>query len=175
LLHTYEVPPVAVTLIAVLVQVSSVEPVVLVIPAGGAVVFEVTVILAVDVQPLALLTVTVYVPGAVILASADVPSDPLHEYEVPPVADTLIAVVEHVSIVEPVLLVMPAVGNEFIDTVVDAVDVHPEASVAVTVYVPAFVELELVIEGFCVVVAKAEGPLQLYVTAPFAPVALAFN
>ena len=71
--------PVAVTLIDVLVQVNSVDPVLFVIPAIGAFIFCVMVILDVDVQPLAPVTVTVYVPGAVILADAEVPNPPLHE------------------------------------------------------------------------------------------------
>ena len=49
------------------------------IAAVGATVFDVTVMLAVDVQPLALVTVTVYVPAEVIVASAPLPKPLLHE------------------------------------------------------------------------------------------------
>ena len=51
-------PPVAVTLFAVVVQVNTVVPLLLVIPAVGAVIFCVITICAVDIQPLALVTVT---------------------------------------------------------------------------------------------------------------------
>ena len=56
-------PPVAVTLIVVVEQVSTVVPELFVIPAVGAVLFEVVVALAVAVQPLAPVTVTVKVPA----------------------------------------------------------------------------------------------------------------
>ena len=59
LLHEYETPPVAVTLIAVLEHVNSVEPVLFVIAAVGTVIFCVAVMLDVEVQPLAAVTVTV--------------------------------------------------------------------------------------------------------------------
>jgi len=59
LLQEYDVPPVAVTLIAVVEHVNSVTPVVLVIPAVGAVISLVVVMLDVDVQPLDPVTVTV--------------------------------------------------------------------------------------------------------------------
>ena len=131
--HEYELPPVAVTLIDVVVQVNSVTPVLLVIPAVGAVVFDVTVMLAVEIQPLAPVTVTVYVPADVILADAALPNPLSHEYELPPVAVTLIDVVVHVNSVTPVLLLMPAVGKAFTTTVVVEVDRHPKASVVVKV------------------------------------------
>ena len=51
----------------------------LLIEAPGVAMSCVIVILDVDVQPLAPVTVTVYVPGAVILADANVPKLPLHE------------------------------------------------------------------------------------------------
>ena len=59
LFHEYETPPVAVTLIAVVVQFKIVEPVLLVIPAVGVVTSLVTVILDVVVQPFAHGTITV--------------------------------------------------------------------------------------------------------------------
>jgi len=90
--------------------------------------------LAVEVQPFAPVTVTVYVPGAVMLAVADEPRLLLHEYETPPVAVTLIAVLEHVNTVEPVLFVIPAVGAvTFCVAVMLDVDVQPLAAVTVTV------------------------------------------
>jgi len=98
--------------------------------------------LAVDVHPLAPVTVTVYVPGDVMLAVADEPRLLLHEYDPTPVAVTLIEVLVHVKIVEPVLLVIPAVGAVMSCVmVILAVDVHPLAPVTVTVYVPGKVML----------------------------------
>jgi hypothetical protein len=121
-------------LIAVLEHVNTVEPVLFVILAVGVVIFCVIVVLAVDVQPLELDTVTVYVPGAVILADADEPKLLLHEYEPPPVAVTLIAVFVHVNKVEPVLFVIPAVGAVISCVIVMLeVDVQPLAPVTVTV------------------------------------------
>jgi hypothetical protein len=138
LFHEYETPPVAVTLIEVVVHVNSVTPVLLVMPAIGAVVFDVTMMLAVEVQPLAPVTVTVYVPADVIEADAALPKPLFHEYETPPVAVTLIEVVVHVNSVTPVLLVIPAIGAVVFDvTVMLAVDEQPLELFAVTVYVPA--------------------------------------
>jgi hypothetical protein len=134
LFHEYETPPVAVTLIDVVVHVNSVTPVLLVIPAVGATVFDVTVMLAVEVQPLVFVTVTVYVPADVMVADAVLPKPLFHEYETPPVAVTLIDVVVHVNSVTPVLLVIPAVGAVVFDvTVMLAVEVQPLAPVTVTV------------------------------------------
>ena len=72
------------------------------------------------------------------LTVADEPKLLLQEYDVPPVAVTLIAVVEHVNSVTPVVLVMLAVGKVlFIVVVTAAVEVQPFVPVTVTVYVPA--------------------------------------
>lgn len=132
--HEYESPPVAVTLIDVVNSVSSVVPVALLMPALGAVVFSVIVMLDVAVQPLAPVAVTVYVPADVKLCAADEPRLLFHEYETPPVASTLIDVVEHVNTVEAVLLVIPAVGAViFWVTVILAVEVHPFDPVTVAV------------------------------------------
>ena len=60
-------------------QVICTEPVLLVINADGAVVFEVTVVLAVEEQPLAPVTVTVYIPGDVMLEAATFPKPLFHE------------------------------------------------------------------------------------------------
>ena len=68
----------AVTLIAVVVQFKVVVPVLLVIPAVGAVVFCVTAITDCEVQPLVPVDVTVYVPGLVIVAVAKLPKPPDH-------------------------------------------------------------------------------------------------
>jgi hypothetical protein len=54
------------------------SPLLLDIEAPGAVIFCVIVMLDVDVHPLAPVTVTVYVPGAVILAASLLPKLPLH-------------------------------------------------------------------------------------------------
>ena len=111
-------------------------------PALGAVVFDVIVMLAVDVQPFAFDTVTVYVPAALKLCEASVPRLLLHEYESPPVAVTLIDVVVQVNSVTPVLLLIPAVGTATSCVVVMlAVDVQPLEPVTVTVYVPGAVML----------------------------------
>ena len=56
--HEYVPPPVAVTLILVRVQVNTVLPLLLVMPAVGVVIFWVITICAVDIQPLPLVTVT---------------------------------------------------------------------------------------------------------------------
>jgi uncharacterized protein (DUF983 family) len=63
---------------AVLTHVNSVELLLFVIPAVGFMISCVMVMLDVDVQPLAPVTVTVYVPGAVIEAAALLPKLPLH-------------------------------------------------------------------------------------------------
>ena len=83
----------------------------MVIPADGAVISCVTVMLEVAVQPFDPVTVTVYVPGAVMEADALFPNPPSQLYAWPPVAVTLIEVNAHVKTVEPVLLVIPAVGT----------------------------------------------------------------
>ena len=49
------------------------------IPAVGTVIFWVIVMLEVDVHPLTPVTVTVYIPGAVMLAVSDEPRLLLHE------------------------------------------------------------------------------------------------
>ena len=103
------------------------------IPAVGATVFDVTIMLAVDEQPLVPVAVTVYVPADTIVAVATLPKPLFHEYESPPVAVTLIDDVVQLNSVTPVLLMMPAVGNAFTTTVAVEVDTHPKASVVVNV------------------------------------------
>ena len=61
-----------------MVHVNSVVSPLLVIAAVGAVVFDVTVMLAVDEQPFAFDTVTVYVPADVIEADAALPKPLSH-------------------------------------------------------------------------------------------------
>ena len=110
-LHRYVPPPVAVSEILVWEQVSSVEPVLLVIPAVGFDMSCVITTLSVSVHPLDLVTVTVYVPVDVRVLAAVV--DALSQlYVPPPVAVTLIEVVLQVNSVVLVLLVIPAVGVE---------------------------------------------------------------
>ena len=58
-LHEYDAPPLAVTLMEVVVQFSSVTPVALVMEAVGVVMSLVIMMEAVAVQPLAEVTVTV--------------------------------------------------------------------------------------------------------------------
>ena len=106
----YELPPVAVTLIDVVAHVNSVVPVLFVIPAVGAGVFDVTAILSVSVQLLPSVTVTVYVLALLIVAAALLPKLLSQLYELPPLAVTLIDVVAHVNSVVPVLFVITAVG-----------------------------------------------------------------
>ena len=63
----------------VVVHVTTVDPVLLVMPAVGVVTSLVTVMLDVAVQPFAPVTKTVYVPVAVMLAFAEDPKLLLHE------------------------------------------------------------------------------------------------
>jgi hypothetical protein len=136
-LHKYDAPPVAVTLIAVVVQFNSVALVLLVMPAVGAAVFPVITMLFVAVQPFVPVTVTVYVPAVVTFIVAVV-APLLHKYDAPPVAVTLIEVVVQVSSVTPVLFVMAAVGAAVFSVITMLfVSVQPFAFVTVTVYVPA--------------------------------------
>jgi hypothetical protein len=102
--------------------------------AVGTAIFCVIVRLSVEVQPFAAVAVTVYVPAAVMLADAEVPKLLLHAYAEPPVAVTLIAVLEQVNKVDPVLFVILAVGAIiFCVIVMLVVDVQPFNPVAVTV------------------------------------------
>ena len=97
--------------------------------AEGDDVLVVMVMLDVAVQPLLPVTVTVYVPAEFMVSPALLPTTPLpsdHEYVPPPLAVTLIEVVEQVMTVVLVLLVMPAVGAVVLLLMVDeAVAVQP--------------------------------------------------
>ena len=66
------------TLIDVVAQVSTVVALLFVMPAVGGADDCVAVMLAVDVQPFEPVTVTVYVPGAVMLADAALPNPLSH-------------------------------------------------------------------------------------------------
>ena len=69
--------PLAVSVVDGIEQLNA-KPLLLLIDAPGATISCVMVMLEVDVQPLAPITVTVYVPGAVIEADALLPRLPLH-------------------------------------------------------------------------------------------------
>ena len=105
--------------------------------AVEAAVFCVIVTALVAVQPLLLVTVTVYVAGLVTDKAALVPTtiDPFdHEYVPPPVAVKLIVAVVQVNTVVEVLLMIPAVGAVVFCVMVTAlVAVHPLLLVTVTV------------------------------------------
>jgi hypothetical protein len=60
------------------------------------------------------------------------------------------------------------VGVVLTVTLVVAVEVHPPTAVPVTLYIPAFTALTLLIIGFCKVEVKPFGPVHKYVFAPFA-------
>ena len=95
---------------AVRAQVNTVLPVLLVIAAVGAVISCVVMMVSVSVQPLAAVTVTVYVAGLVADAVALLPSPPDQPKLTPPPASKLIAVRAQVNTVLPVLLVIAAEG-----------------------------------------------------------------
>jgi hypothetical protein len=67
LLHKYVPPPLAVKIVLVVVQSKAKTPL---IAAVGSVVFNVTTAVSESVQPLAAVTVTVYVPAVVIALEA---------------------------------------------------------------------------------------------------------
>ena len=54
-----------------------------------------------------------------------------------------------------------AVGNGCTVTLVDAVAIHPFASVTVTVYEPEAAVVALAIDGFCRLEVNPFGPVQL--------------
>ena len=116
-------------------------PLVMVVEPVNTAVAEVTtfcviVIDDVDVDP-PLVTVTVYVPGAVTVNPADVPTTLVpfdHEYVPPPVAVKLMDVVVQFNSVVPVLLVIDVAGGvDVCVMVIDAVAEQPMALVTVTV------------------------------------------
>ena len=116
-------------------------PLVMVVEPVNTAVAEVTtfcviVIDDVEVDP-PLVTVTVYVPGAVTNNPAEVPTTLVpfdHEYVPPPVAVKLMDVVVQFNSVVPVLLVIAVTGGvDVCVIVIDAVDEQPLALVTVTV------------------------------------------
>src|SRR5450759_2034325 len=114
--HEYVPPPLAVSVVLGVVQFNA-RPLLLLIATVGKVLSNVVVALAVAVHPMAPVTVTVKVPAVLTISAADVPTTVLpsdHEYDVPPLAVTLIDAVVQVRTVVPVLLVIPAVGLSLI-------------------------------------------------------------
>ena len=113
-------------------QVSSVLPVLLVIPAVGAVMSSVVVTLVLAVQPLLPVTVTVKVP-AVLTVMAEVVAPVFHSYAVPPLAVKVVDGVVQFS-ESPLLVLMLAVGAVmFCVMMILSVSVQPLAEVTVTV------------------------------------------
>ena len=105
---------------------------IVVVPAINAVgrAFTVTVELAVFVHPLPSVTVTVYA----VVADGDTVIDAvvsfvLHEYDVPPLAVSIVLPPAQISVVP----VMAAVGKAFTVTVAELMFVQPLAEVTVTV------------------------------------------
>ncbi len=104
--------------------------------------FTVTAVLSVSVQPLELVTVTVYEP-LVVTDIAEVVAEVDHRYPVPP---------EAVSITEPPWqkvvgppAVMTADGSGFTVTAALSVSAQPPELVTVTVYVPSEITLILAV------------------------------
>jgi hypothetical protein len=127
---------VAERLIEETLQFNSVVPVLLVIPAVGAVVLRVVVAEAVAVQPLLPVTVTVNVPAA-LTVMAEVVAPLLHSYAVPPLAVKVVDGVVQFS-ASPLLVLMLAVGAVLSSVVVAlVVAVHPLLPITVTVNVAA--------------------------------------
>ena len=113
-------------------QFNSVVPVLLVIPAVGAVVLRVVVAEAVAVQPLLPVTVTVNVPAA-LTVMAEVVAPVFHSYAVPPLAVKVVDGVVQFS-ASPLLVLMLADGAVmFCVMMILSVSVHPLAAVTVTV------------------------------------------
>ena len=104
------------------------------------------------------------IPAAGTLAEEPValkPPGPLHVYTVPPFPVKLIAW----PIQTGLLLAMFGVGKAFTvpPTVAEAVQVF---AVTITVYRPFIAIVELLRLGFCCVLVKPPGPLQLYDVPP---------
>ena len=158
MLHEYEPVPVAVNEIDVRLQVSSVLPVLLVIPAVGAVLSSVVLKLALAVHPLLPVAVTVKVPAVLTVMEAVV-APVLQLYVAPPLAVKVVDGVAQVN-ASPLLLLIDAVGAALSSVVVTLVlAVQPLLPVAVTVNVPAVLT---------VIDAVVAPVLQLYVAPPLA-------
>jgi len=99
--------------------------------------FTVTVLLAVAVQPDALVTVTVYAPVMAVVAAGMLmlvplllnPPGPFHKYDVPPLALKLMVPPAH-KLLTPLI---PADGDVLTVTEVAATALQPEILVTVTV------------------------------------------
>ena len=145
-------PPVAVKLVDVPVQIVLLP---VISHTGSA--FTVNVLLQVEVQPEALVTVTLYVPATVklliVLVAEVYPPGPLQEYPVPPVAVKLVDVPAQMVL----LPVITHAGSAFTVNVLLQVEVQPEALVTVAVYIPATVKLLIV----AVAAVYPPGPLQV--------------
>jgi hypothetical protein len=128
----YVPPPVPVKVAVVVLHVNVVELDAL---GVGAVVFCVTLVFAVAVQPFAAVTVNTYVPGkltdGVAVAPPLVMPGPDHAYVPPPVPVNPIVLVEQVNVDELEAVAMGRLAFCVIDVL--AVAVHPLAAVTVTV------------------------------------------
>jgi hypothetical protein len=153
LLHKYVPPPAAVKVVLPPLQITDV-PVMFAIGNG----LTVTVLVAVDVQPLALVTVTVYVASAVGLTGIVAVVAPVfHKYVPPPVAVKFVLPPLQITFV-PVIF---AIGKAFTATPLLAVAVQPLAFVTVTVYVAFAV-------GLTVMAAVVSPVFHKYVPLPAA-------
>jgi len=135
--HRYVPPPVAVSMVDTLLQLSE-RPLLAAIATVGAVVLMVVDRLAAAVQPfVAWVTVTVLVPAADTPMPAVVA--PLFQrYVPPPVAVRLMLGVVQVTFVVPLLFVMPDTGNALTVTVrEDVAALHPAGALLVKVSVTA--------------------------------------
>jgi hypothetical protein len=121
-----------------------------------------TVVVAVALQPLAFVTVTVYVPAAAVVTLLMLgfcrlelnEFGPDHAYDVPPDEIKFNVLPTQTGVFELAV----GVGKVLITTVVVAVVLHPLAFVTVTVYVPAADVVTLVIPGFWLVELNEFGP-----------------
>jgi hypothetical protein len=107
-----------------------------VVNAGGCVIVNVRL----PVQPLASVTVTVYVPGHNPVAVAALPPEGAHEYVYGPVPPVTVALADpvHCPLQDTLVCVPPIVRPPpEVETVIATVPTLAQASVTVTVYVPA--------------------------------------
>ena len=127
--------PLAVKVVDGTVQLKA-RPLSLVIEAPGKVLSKVVLTLAIEVQPLAPVTVTVNVPAVETVIAAVV--EPVFQRKLPfPVAVRIVLGMEQLK-ARPLSLVIEAPGDVLSRVVVAvAVEVHPLAPVTVTVNVPA--------------------------------------
>lgn len=130
----------------------------------GLTVFCVIVVLAVAVHPFAAVTITVNVPGVLIVGLAVVGlvivPGPVQLYPPPPVPVKLAVRVVQVKVV--VLLALAVGVVVFCVMVVLAVAVHPLAAVTNKLYVPAWLTFAVALVGLVIV----PGPVHEYVPPP---------